>query len=68
MVPVNPYESPGWTRFDMRFVERRRGLGTRAKVIPGNGDLAAIVLVDHQLRVRIVLRAEVQPVPLLRSH
>ena len=59
VVPTEPVRIAGLDEVRHELVERRRGLGPRAEVIPGDGDLAASVLVDHQLRVRIVLRAEV---------
>src|SRR5271157_1785605 len=52
-----PVRIAGLDEIRHEIVVRRRGRGTRTEVIPGNGDLAAIILVDHQLRVRIALRA-----------
>ena len=64
VVPVNPNVSPGCTMFDMSKVTGGESAWCIPQpiVIPGRryfGRVRRIARVDHQLRVRVPLRAEV---------
>ena len=50
---VEPVRITGLDEVRIRMSDGGEALEPVAEVVPGDGDLAAVILVDHQLRVRI---------------